>query len=48
MTNDLRYPIDKDAIRDKLVELIRLAAAHGIDIEPLIYETLDIADVESG
>lgn len=46
MTNDLRQPIDKDAIRVKLVELIRRAAEHGIDIGALIYEALDIADVE--
>jgi hypothetical protein len=46
MTNDLRQPIDKDAIRVKLVKLIRQAAEHGIDIEALIYEALAIADVE--
>jgi hypothetical protein len=46
MTSDLRQPIDRDAIRVKLVELIRRAAEHGIDIDALIYEALDIADVE--
>ena len=46
MTNDLRQPIDKDAIRVKLVKLIRQAAEHGIDIEALIYEAFAIADVE--
>lgn len=46
--NDLRQPLDKAAIRAKLVELIRLAAQHGIDIQALIFEALDIADVESG
>jgi hypothetical protein len=46
MTNDLRQPIDKNTIRAKLVELIRRAAEHGIDIAALIYEALDIADVE--
>ena len=44
--SDLRPPIDKNAIRAKLVELTRLAAAHGIDIEALIYEALDVADVD--
>jgi hypothetical protein len=46
MTNDLRQAIDKDSIRAKLVELIRRAAEQGIDIQVLIYEALDIADVE--
>lgn len=46
MTNHLRQPIDKNTIRAKLVELIRRAAENGIDIEALIYEALDIADVE--
>jgi hypothetical protein len=46
MTSDLRQPIDRDAIRVKLVELIRWAAEEGIDIDALIYEALDIADVE--
>jgi hypothetical protein len=46
VTNDLQQPLDKDAIRAKLVQMIRLASAHGIDIEALIYEALDIADVE--
>jgi hypothetical protein len=46
MTNDLQQPIDKDAIRTKLVELIRRTAEHGVDIEALIYEALAIADVE--
>jgi hypothetical protein len=46
MTNDLRQLIDKDTIRAKLVELIHRAAEHGIDIEALIYEALEIADVE--
>jgi hypothetical protein len=46
MTNDLRQPIDRNTIRTTLVELIRRAAEHGIDIEALIYEALDIADVE--
>lgn len=46
MANDLRQPIDKDAIRVKLVELIRRAAEQGIDIQALIYEALEIADVE--
>ena len=46
MSNDLRQPIDKNAIRTKLVKLLHLAAEHSIDIESLIYEALDIADVE--
>jgi hypothetical protein len=46
MTNGLRQPIDKNTIHTKLVELIRRAAEHGIDIKALIYEALDIADVE--
>jgi hypothetical protein len=46
MTNDLQQPIDKDMICIKLVELIRRAAEHGIDIEALIYEALAIADAE--
>jgi hypothetical protein len=33
-------------IRVQLITLIRLAAAHGINIEALIHEALDIADVE--
>ena len=43
---DRRAAPDKDTIRAKLVEMIRLAAEYGIDIEMLIYEALDIADVE--
>jgi hypothetical protein len=46
MTSNLRQPIDKDAIRVKLVELIRRAADQGIDIGALIYEAIDIADVD--
>jgi len=46
MTTELRQPIDKNAIRAKLVELIRRAAEQGIDIEALIHEALEIADVE--
>jgi hypothetical protein len=46
MTNELRQPIDRNTIRAKLVELIRHAGGHGVDIEALIYEALDIADVE--
>jgi len=46
MTSDLRQPIDKNTIRAKLVELIRLAAEGGFDIEGLMHEALDIADVE--
>ena len=38
---------DRDAIRAKLVELIRRAAGQGINIQALIYEALEIADVES-
>ena len=44
--NEPRPAIDRNAIRDKLVELIRAASEQGIDIERLIYEALDIADVE--
>jgi hypothetical protein len=36
----------ESAIRMQLITLIRLAAAHGIDIEALIHEALDIADME--
>ena len=46
MTTDLGQPIDKHVIRAKLVELISRAAEQGIDIEALIYEALEIADVE--
>ena len=46
MANDLRQPVDKDAIRAQLVELIRQAAEQGIDIGTLIHEALEIADVE--
>ena len=46
VTNRRAAP-DKDTIRAKLVEMIRLAADHSIDIEALIYEALDIADLES-
>jgi hypothetical protein len=44
--NDLRQPISKDTICAQLVQLICLAGGHGIDIEALIHEALDIADVE--
>jgi hypothetical protein len=33
-------------IRDKLTELIRLSAEHGIRIERLMHEALDLCDVE--
>jgi hypothetical protein len=33
-------------IRDKLIELIRLSADHGIRIDALMYEALDLCDVE--
>jgi hypothetical protein len=46
MTAELRQPTDKAAIRAKLVELILRAAGQGIDIEALIHEALEIADVE--
>jgi hypothetical protein len=46
ITNDPRQPIEKDAIRANLVKLLRRASEHGIDCEGLIYEALDIADVE--
>ena len=46
--NYSRSTIDRDAIREKLVEFIRLAAERGIDIESVFYKALDIADVERG
>jgi hypothetical protein len=49
---DLAQEIQRRAaettIREKLVELIRLASAHGIDIEGLMYQALDEADIEHG
>lgn len=36
----------ENTIRGQLITLIRHAAEHGIDIEALIHEALDIADVE--
>lgn len=46
ITTELWQPVDKNAIRARLVELIRRAAGQGIDIEALIHEALEIADVE--
>ena len=38
----------EDLIRTKLIELIDLSVKHGIRIEILMREALDIADPESG
>jgi hypothetical protein len=46
MIDELLPLTDKSAIRARLVELIRLAKEHGIDIEGLMYEALEIADME--
>jgi len=46
MPNDVQRRDIENAIRAKLIELVRLAAAHGIRIEPLMYEALDICDAE--
>jgi len=39
---------NEDVIRVKLVELIELGMEHGIRVETLMYEALQIADPESG
>ena len=46
MPNDVQRRDIDNAIRAKLIELVRLAAAHGIRSEPLMSEALDICDAE--
>jgi len=43
--NPSRHDIE-NVIRMKLIELIRLGAEHGIRIEHLMYEALDLCDAE--
>lgn len=47
MTDRLPNHRDIEAvIREKLIELVRLSAEHGIRIDTLMYEALDLCDVE--
>jgi hypothetical protein len=46
MSREISKTEIENLIRAKLAELIRLAAQHGIGIEPLIYEALDLCDPE--
>jgi hypothetical protein len=47
MSNDVQRPEIEQIIRAKLIELIRLSADHGIDIERLMYDALDFCDPET-
>jgi hypothetical protein len=46
MSNDVQRREIEQAIRAKLIELIRLSTEHGIDIERLMYDALDFCDPE--
>ena len=44
MADDLQRRDIRTTIRTRLIELIRLSVEHGIDIEMLMYEALDLCD----
>jgi hypothetical protein len=46
MQTDIDRRTAEDLIRTKLIELIQLGSEHGIRIEHLMYEALDLADIE--